>query len=457
MSNETILADIKSAFKTFEDIGNVSSTKAKQEILASEPSNDVMKSLLVGAYSPFLQFNIKKIPVSIKACQSTEIHAEMYQKFLNLLVQFNKRELTGNAAIDAYASFLQECCPEEYTWYTRVIDKDLKIGMADKGINKVFKGLIPVYEVLLADKIPAEDLNLDTSKALKMLPEHIVTQYKIDGYRLNIHVTDSGDVMIRTRNGKVVSGYTDLETEAKEKLPRGYVYDGEVVAPELFDWISENTKQQGGVTANRDLFAEVMSHAFSKEENKQGIFNMFDMIPLSEWNSQKPTESLQVRTERILKQVKPLDLHHIVIVPTSRVYCKNNPQDLKEIVETFHQFLDIGWEGLMIKNWDAKYEFKRSKNLLKMKLMDYLDLPVTDIFEGTGKYSGMLGGVYVDYKGYQVGVGSGWSDEQRAYYWKNPNEIIGKTIEVAYQAETKNKTGGISLSFPVVKHIRYDK
>ena len=122
--------------------------------------------------------------------------------------------MTGNAAIEALSDFLVSCCPEEYKWYCRVIEKDLNIGMADKGINKVFKNLIPTYEVLLADKILPADLNLDTPKALKMLPNRIVTQYKIDGYRLNIHVTESGEVTICTRNGKPVSGYIDLETEA---------------------------------------------------------------------------------------------------------------------------------------------------------------------------------------------------------------------------------------------------
>ena len=331
------------------------------------------------------------------------------------------------------------------------------IGLADKGINKVFKGLIPTYEVLLADKIAPEDLNLDTPKALKVLPDRIVVQYKIDGYRLNIHVSDSGEVTIRTRNGKFVTGYNDLEAEAAEKLPRGYVYDGEIVAPELFDWISNNMKSTESVAANRDLFSEVMSHAFSKEDNKQGIFNMFDMVPMKEWVSQKTTETLETRTARIKELIEPLELKHIMIVPTSRVYDKNNPQDRKEIVEQFHQFLSVGWEGLMIKNWDSVYEFKRSKNLLKMKLMDNIDLVVTDVYEGTGKYAGMLGGVYVDFRGNQVGVGSGWSDEQRQYYWKHKNDIVGKTIEIAYQAVSKNKNGGESLSFPVVKKIRDDK
>lgn len=452
-----MITQIKKAFGIFTQIGEVSSTTTKQEILKQGSDNTVMKSLLVCAYSPFLQYNIKKIPVSIDECAEDSIQLQNYEKFLNMLARLNKREITGNAAISELSSFLIGCCPEEYTWYSRVLEKDLRIGLADKGINKVFSGLIPTYEVLLADKIAPEDLNLDTPKALKMLPDRIVVQYKIDGYRLNIHVDNSGEVAIRTRNGKFVTGYNDLEAEAAEKLPRGYVYDGEIVAPELFDWISNNMKSEESVAANRDLFSEVMSHAFSKEDNKQGIFNMFDMVPMKEWVSQKTTETLEARTARIKKLIEPLDLKHIVVVPTSRVYDKNNPQDRQEIVEQFHQFLSVGWEGLMIKNWDSIYEFKRSKNLLKMKLMDSLDLVVTDVFEGAGKYTGMLGGVYVDFKGNQVGVGSGWSDEQRQYYWQHKNEIVGKTIEIAYQAVSKNKNGGESLSFPVVKKVREDK
>lgn len=449
---------INEAFQALEEIGSVSSTNMKQSILAEYKDNEVLRTILFSAYSPFIQYNIKKIPTEVEDCEGVEVSEETYNDFLQLLVSLSKREVTGNAAIDALEEFLTECCPDEYQWYSRVIEKDLRIGMADKGINKAIKGLIPVYEVLLADKIAPEDLNLDTPKALKVLPERIVTQYKIDGYRLNIHVLNSGEILIRTRNGKIVAGYNDLEAEAAEKLPRGYVYDGEIVAPELFEWISENMQEaDDSVVANRDLFSEVMSHAFSKEENKQGVFNLFDMVPISEWNSQKTTEPYEVRLEHINKMVKPLKLKHIVVVPTSRVYLKSNPDDLKEIVDTFHYYLSIGWEGLMIKNADSVYEFKRSKNLLKMKLMDTVDLEVTELFEGTGKYKGMMGGVYVTYKGYQVGVGSGWTDEQRQKYWENPNELIGKTIEIAYQAETKNKQGGLSLSFPVVKQIRNDK
>ena len=457
MSIMSIIADICESFDVLSEIGSVSSTNAKQDILRGYGHNDVLKTLLFSAYNPFVQYNIKKIPVPVSDCTGDSPTESNYSDFLALLVRLSKREVTGNAAIQELSEFLEDCCPEEYLWYTRVIEKDLDIGMADKGINKVFKGLIPVYEVLLAEKIPADGLNLDTPKVLKMLPNRIVCQYKIDGYRLNIHVPQVGAVKICTRNGKEVKGYKDLEQEASSVLPKGYVYDGEIVDPALFDWIASNSQTDEAVAACRDLFSQAMSHAFFKEDNKQGIFNMFDMVPMKEWVTNRTTETLEVRTNRIIEMIQPLDLKHITVVPTSRVYLKSNPDDLKEIVELFHKFLNVGWEGLMIKNWDAVYEFKRNKNLLKMKLMDTIDLVVTDVYEGTGKYTGMLGGVYVDYKGYQVGVGSGWSDEQRQYYWQDKNKIVGKTIEIAYQAESSNKDGGLSLSFPVVKKVRDDK
>ena len=85
---------------------------------------------------------------------------------------------------------------------------------------------------------------------------------------------------------------------------------------------------------------------------------------------------------------------------------------------------------------------------------------MTGIYEGSkgSKYEGMLGGVYVDYKGTQVGVGSGFSDEERLEYFENPDLIVGKIIEVQYFGETKNqKNEDKSMRFPVFKMIRDDK
>lgn len=111
----------------------------------------------------------------------------------------------------------------------------------------------------------------------------------------------------------------------------------------------------------------------------------------------------------------------------------------------------------MIKDVEAPYQWKRTKALLKMKMMDTIDLVVTGVYQGTGKYQYSLGGVYCDYKGNKLGVGSGFTDEQRHLFWKFPNYLVGKTIEVAYQSISHNKEGKESVSFPVFKGIRMDK
>lgn len=450
----TTTDDINDAFSALEVISEFSALNGKRGVLEGSASNPVLRTLLYCCYNPYLQYYIQQIPSAYPHGEGTS--DGRYASFLMMLGDLSNHRITGNEARNTLKQFLTECSGDEYKWYSRVIRRDMRVGIAAKGINKAIPGLIPMYEVLLAEKLPASDLNLDTPHAIKMLPKYIITQHKIDGYRLNIHVMPDGSVDIRTRNGKVVSGYNQLEGVAAEGLPRGYVYDGEVVDPELYDWIDSNTGSSE-VVANRDLFTSVMSHAFSKEDDKQGVFNMFDMVPMEEWKSHNTTEPYVDRVRRIKSDVLPLGLDSIVVVPSHGIYDRDNPDDRATIVSQFHQCLNVGWEGLMIKNADSPYEFKRSRNLLKMKLMDTLDLTVTQLFEGTGKYLGMMGGVYVDYKGYQVGVGSGWSDSQRRYYWDNPNDIVGKTIEVAYQAETHNKTGELSLSFPVVKGIRVDK
>ena len=65
----------------------------------------------------------------------------------------------------------------------------------------------------------------------------------------------------------------------------------------------------------------------------------------------------------------------------------------------------------------------------------------------------MLSRVNIIHKGNIVGVGSGFSLDQRRKYFASPEEIIGKTITVKYFEECNDKTGKKSLRFPIIKHI----
>ena len=74
--------------------------------------------------------------------------------------------------------------------------------------------------------------------------------------------------------------------------------------------------------------------------------------------------------------------------------------------------------------------------------------------EGEGKYQGKLGKIICDYKGYELGVGSGFLDRDREFYWNNPNEIVGHIVEIQYFEESKNEKGELSLRFPIFKWVR---
>ena len=367
-------SDVLQAFQILSSIQQESSTLGKHNLLQQNKTNEVLKNLLYLSYNPYLQFYIKKIPI---VTTGNEDYVHNYLNFLQLLGKLSHREVTGNAAIEAVKITLSSCNKEEQLWYSRVLSKDLKIGLADKGINKVFTKLIPTYEVMLAEKIDPNKI-LDDPKTQKILPRRMTLQYKIDGYRLNIHRPSEDEVIIRTRNGKLVSGYHNLEESAKQ-LPVGYVYDGEIVDPKMLQWVQNNIVHHGIHEANRQFFNETMSHAFSKESNKKGIFIVFDVVPINDWILRHCLMTYESRFQLLTQLVQPLELNDIVLITSSKVFCKDKPEDLKEMLELFHQFVSVGWEGAMIKDLKADYEWKRTKSLLKMKLI--LTLQVSSMLQ----------------------------------------------------------------------------
>jgi len=140
-----------------------------------------------------------------------------------------------------------------------------------------------------------------------------------------------------------------------------------------------------------------------------------------------------------------------------------------EIVNMFYEGIDQSeiWKWLdyaeendlegIILNLDDYYRTKRTKSLIKVKKFFDCDLQCINLEEGQGKYKGTLGAIICEYKGNVINVGSGFTDEQRDYYWNHPSEIIGRIVTIKYKEETQNKNGGVSLQFPIFQVVRDDK
>ena len=112
----------------------------------------------------------------------------------------------------------------------------------------------------------------------------------------------------------------------------------------------------------------------------------------------------------------------------------------------------------LMLNTDVPYYRTRHRGILKVKQFYTMDLPVIGAEEGGGRLSGTLGALVLDYKGNEVRVGSGFSDEQRRAYWQNRENLLMYMCEVKYKEISFDKNTGLeSLQFPVFVRLRDDK
>lgn len=121
-----------------------------------------------------------------------------------------------------------------------------------------------------------------------------------------------------------------------------------------------------------------------------------------------------------------------------------------EIESNLQEYINQGFEGLMVNTCDGIYEEKRSNNLLKYKLFVDNEYPIVSITEGKGNRSGMFG--YATLKiGDKTFDSNARGDEE---YYKElltrQSELVGKMATVRYQNLTPD---GIPR-FPVIVGIR---
>jgi DNA ligase-1 len=330
-----------------------------------------------------------------------------------------------------------------------MITKNLKIGITDTTLNKVYG----------ADFIPRIGcmLGVPYSENKHKVKGPFIATEKLDGIR-RVLVKEKGRCRLYSRSGIEDEGLVEIIEEAKY-LPDNTVYDGELLAI--------------GTYENSIALRQATNSIANRKGIRKGVsFNIFDIIPLDEFKKGKSKytalnrklllgamfgdDGIQHLHKDWAKMIVAFDLGYkfktIKAVPILGVVSTD-----EEIAELVTPIWKRGGEGIMLNTMDGLYEIKRSNNLLKVKYSESLDLKVVDIQEGTGKYEGMLGAVIVEYKGYRVGVGSGFSDEERQRFWDNPEEIIGKTIEVDTFGESRDQFGNASLNCPIFRGVRYDK
>jgi len=425
--------ELKQLREMSNKIAATSSSTEKQAILAKYPD---MQQILLYTYHPLMKFNVTSKNVKKHRPQS-DYPVQSYTSLYSLLEALHLRKTTGSDALDTVIDFIEQY-PEYETEILNIIDKDLKIRIDASTINKVFKKLIPTFDVALANDYWKVANRVDFEK------DTWFASRKIDGVRCII-MEENGQPVFYSRQGR---RYETLGVLAKAitRIPdwSSFVFDGEIC---LVD-----------AEGNED-FASVMKEIRKKDHViKSPRFKVFDVLTKKEFIEGQGTAAFSERIER-LQQMKELAkssnvANYFDVIDQIKI---TDQQHLLELAATATA---SGWEGLILRK-DVPYKGKRSNDMLKVKNFHDAEYEITGVETGPFRYivngretvEEMLTAVHIEHKGYKVSVGSGFTIDQRRYYFANPNDLIGKTIKVKYFEETQNKQGGISLRFPTIQYI----
>lgn len=309
-----------------------------------------------------------------------------------------------------------------------LITKKYKCGVTAKFVGEILPDLIKVeHQVMLANKFKGE------------LKEKAYISLKLDGIRCTALITED-NIKFLSRQGKEIKGLNEIKNALSNMGLEGYMLDGELIRINYDNLPSEEN------------FSETASIVNSKSEDKTGLeFVLFDMTTMEDYRNQENNETYEKRLARLKTLVQPNNF--IRLVPIYGV-----TTNIEEVYRILDEVVEQDLEGLMLNLASGTYRFgKRSNELLKVKAMQTCDLKCIGVRPGDGKYSSTLGTIVCLYKGHVLKVGSGLTDELRDHFWKHPEEIVSKIVEIQYFEETKNEQGGLSLRFPVFKRIRDDK
>ena len=275
------------------------------------------------------------------------------------------------------------------------------------------KGLRGLEAVKVEVGVPIRPMlaeRLESAKAIvkKMGEKEVVSEYKLDGERLQIHKLGAKVTLFSRRLEEITSNYPDAVDLVREHvLAKNAILEGEVVA------INQET---GEYLPFQELMHRRRKHGVDQAVVEYPVaLNFFDLLLVGEADyTGKP---YSVRREKLEKVAETTERTRLVPTLTS-----SDP----EVIEGFmEEAIQNGCEGLVVKDPESTYragarEFAwiKLKREYRSELSDTIDLPIIGAFQGKGRRAGRYGtyllGAYDDKRGLFTSiakVGTGFSDE----------------------------------------------
>lgn len=408
----------------FTAIKATSKRSEKEALLEQAKENTLFYHTLQYLLDPNVVVGISAKKVAKTTCIEQIHPAHRWEQLIDIQLYLKAHNTGTDYDIAVLQDFLSRCDEDDREFIKEILIKSYRCGVDGKIANKVLgDDFVLDFQVMLAKKYFEE-------------PDYVVGKtftltQKLDGVRC-VAIKKNGSVEFYTRQGKRLYGLTEIEAQLKQSA-LDFVLDGELLA--------------NGNGTSAEQYGATTSILLADGEKLGLTYHVFDMLKVEEFESQICVLPYVLRRQMLEDFVPDGDV--VSVLPV--LYSGSDTSKIKECLDTARA---ANQEGIMININNAPYHYGRTKDLLKVKVMQDCDLKITGFEEGKGAFTGMLGAIIVDYKGNPLKVGSGYSVADRQSIWESQSELLGRVITVQYFEETVPKSGIPSLRFPVYLRLR---
>ena len=420
------------------EMNESNSSNYKLEVLKKYSDNELLKRVLKMTYDK-VQYTFGVTMKNVRAGSSE--NTQTLDWALDILEnKINTREVTGNAAISTVENILEQLSESDRSVFERILGRDLKINCGRTQINKIFKDLITKQLYCRCDiygQKTAKNINFENGA---------IIEKKSDGTFKETSVSETVDIVSRSGEQYVMQKFESIFSEA----PKG-VYIGEMTV-ELDDGLYEkimptmwkkNPKKaaeieekyaRGWKILDRSTGNGLINSLDIPEDNI--VYELWDFIPFEEYkiaaSKDKNNKSKMTYSQRfkLLKEnVKLINDSQVQVIEHYIVH------DLKEALTYVTNWMNLGYEGGVLKDWSMLFADGTSKHQLKLKLEIELDLRILGFVEGNKGskneeyFSAIVIGNDEGTIRTQIGVTT-MTEDTRDWFHTNRENVIGEIMEV---------------------------
>lgn len=428
----------KTIIDVLEELESTTGSNARKDILEVNRKNVLLKSVFIAAQDPYTVYYVNKfrLPPAVGSDSRKFTDDEAIDVFMVLLDTLSNRRLTGNAAKDAVTALFAMFDANQQKWCQRIILKNLRCGVQESTVNKIWPGTLKSFAVALACTLKSEFVKGEGIKILDEVTYPVRVEPKLDGLRF-IAVKQNGVVTFYTRNGTVLETLPKIREALERAQYDNVVLDGEAMGK---DW--------------NESASVVMARKTQRDDSNM-IYNIFDAMELRDWVAQECDYAYSMRVDLVKTVVASAKSPCIQQVPHI------NATDEAEVKAYFAKCMDEGFEGVMLKTMNTPYVFKRSENILKLKPCVTYEGVIVGHYEGRRgtKREGLFGGFEVVLpNGVITRLGGGFSDVLKAQVQlEGPDTFLGKICELEAQPDPLT-VDGLTVDgkarFPVFMRFR---